>query len=453
MNRPLTTVERTFLALGERIVMNPVVMVRCRGALEPATVERAIVAVQRRQPALQVRLVRADPPWFASTKVPDAALRVVERRDAEHWRELVQAELNDPFDQERGPLIRFVLVRGAEACELICTTDHLNADGRSGLFVLRDVLGRIADPDLRLVPLEDRACFDEHLPGGLWDLGRTPRAVRGIIADHTRTLATVARGFMSERARIQGRTAAPAPGRDRPTIEFVHRRLSPDRTQALVEACRAHATTVQGALMVAASHALAHARGLYDRGRPRARARIGCIAPIDIRSALTPAVGDHFGIFAWAPTTVQALAPGANFWALADRNGRRLRTLRGQPALAGLRRLLDVQELIHGSGLEQLSALAVRGCDAMITVSNLGRLELPRRLGEVDVESFGFFAMIPDGDAVVAIQTLDELELNYCYCEHQIPSTVVHALADGVMAILDAATGEARRGAAESLEF
>ena len=449
MHRHLTTVEQTFLAMAERIVMNPVVMVRCRGELELGPLERAIAKVQQRHTALQVRLVRKPTPWFTTRGVPSAPLRVVEREGDEHWREVVRRELNQPFDQERGPLIRFVLVRGRHACELICTTDHLNADGRSGLFVLRDVLRALADPTLEFVPLADRACFDEHLPGGLWNLGRMPRALRGVVSDNARSMAAFARGFVDERARLLGRDARETPAR--PSIEFVHQRIEPVRVTALVEACRAHGTTVQGALMVAASHALADARGLY--ARPRGRPRIGCITPIDIRSALTPPVGDHFGIFAWAPTTIHRLRHGAEFWSLARRSRDQLRWLHGQPALAGLRRLLDAHELSMGTGFDQLSALPLALCNATITVSNLGRIELPRQIGEVEVVSFGFFAMIPDVDAVVGIQTLGALELNYCYSEARISSRTMRAVADGVAAIVDAAIGEPRRGAAASLKF
>jgi hypothetical protein len=449
MNRYLTTVERTFLHMAERIVMNPVVMVRCRGELEPAAVERAIATVQRRHSALQVRLVHDEQPWFCSSEVPVAALRVVARNGDEHWRELVREELNTPFDQQRGPLIRFVLLRSAYASELLCTTDHLNADGRSGLFVLRDVLRAIEDPTLRMLPLADRGCFDDHLPGGLFDLGRMPRALRGIVADRARTLGRIAKGYVDERSRLRGRPRTAK--QPRPRIEFVHQRLGSKRTQALVEACRAHDTTVQGALMVAASHALAWARGVY--AQPRATARIGCITPIDIRSALTPPVGDHFGIFAWAPTTIQSLRRGASFWSLAERSRATLRALHGQPALAGLRRLLDLHELTLGSGLEALSGLPLAVCDGAITVSNLGRVELPKWVGDVEVVSFGFFAMIPDGDAVVAVQTYNQLELNYCYCEDRISTELMHEVMVAVADVVDAAIGGSRRGAAELLEF
>jgi hypothetical protein len=446
VNRYLTTVERTFLHMAERIVMNPIVMVRCRGELEPAVVERAIAAVQRRHTALQVRLVQDEQPWFCNSEVPVAPLRVVARNGDEHWREIVREELNTPFDQQRGPLIRFVLLRSPYASELLCTTDHLNADGRSGLFVLRDVLRLIEDPTLRMLPLADRACFDEHLPGGLFDLGRMPKALRGIVAERTRVLGRIGKGYADERARLRGAATQP-----RPRIELMHQRLGHKRTQALVEACRARETTVQGALMVAASHALAWARGLY--AQPRATARIGCITPIDIRSALTPPVGEHFGIFAWAPTTVQSLRRGASFWSLAERSRTLLRMFHGQPALAGLRRLLDLHELTLGSGLEALSRLPLAACDGTITVSNLGRVELPKWAGDVEVVSFGFFAMIPDGDAVVAVQTYNQLELNYCYCEERISTDVMHEVVAAVADVVDAAIGGSRRGAAELLEF
>jgi hypothetical protein len=449
MNRYLTTVERTFLHMAERIVMNPVVLVRCRGELEPAQVERAIARVQARHPALQLRLVRDERPWFTHEGVPPAPLRVLERDGDEHWREVVRAELNEPFEQDRGPLIRFTLLHGSHACELICTTDHLNADGRSGLYVLRDVLLAIDDPRRRFVPLEDRACFDEHLPGGLWELGRVPAAVRGILADGARGLARVARGFASERARLLGVVAPPAS--ERPRIESVHQRLGCKRTRALVEVCRARGTTVQAALMVAASHALASAKRAY--ARPRATARVGCITPIDIRSALTPPVGDHFGIFAWAPTTVQSLAPGSAFWPASKWSRERLRLLHGQAALAGLRRLLDVHELGLAADLERLSALPLSVCDATVTVSNLGRVTLPRSVAGVEVLAFGFYAMIPDCDVVAAVATLDQLELNYCYSPSRIATATVREMVTGVADIIDAAIGQPARGAATTLSF
>ncbi|MEM7159784.1 MAG: condensation domain-containing protein [Myxococcota bacterium] len=447
MHRALTTIERSFLAMAERMVMNPVVMVRCRGTLPPDALRSAIERVQARHDALRVRIVRDASPWFSPRGVGVAPLRIVNRRDEHHWQQVVREELNDPFDVERGPLVRFVLVQGADACELLCVTDHVNADGRSGLFVLRDVLRLVDDPSRRLVPLPDAGCLDERLPGGVFDLGRVPRALRGIMGDRSRWLTQARAAYRDERRRLQG--VPPPPATARPRIDFVHHPLDPERTRALVQACRAHDNTVQGALTIACAHALAHVRGHLVRRR---RPKIGRISPIDIRSALEPSVGEHFGIFAWAPTSVHRPHVGADFWDLASAARASLARARRPWALAGLRRVIDAVEMLD-LPLDGSSRWPHAMFDASMVVSNLGRIEIPRRVSATEIRSFGFFAMIPNVDFVLGVQTLDQLELDFSYCPERIDAAAVKRIAVEVEAILDAAIGGTPRGCARQLGF
>lgn len=443
MNRHLTTTERVFLAMAERVVMNPVVMVRCRGSLSIERVEHAVRSVQRRHPALQVRVVRDAQPWFCDRDVGPVSIRVVDRMSAEHWREVVRDELNIPMDLERGPLVRFVLVRDEHACELICTTDHVNADGRSGLFVLRDVLRVIDQPDLRLVPLRERTCFDDYLPTSALDL-RLPDAVRGLWAEQTRALIG-----RVERAgdRLLERSLEPPIARA--PIEFVHRRLGAEQTAALERACRAHGNTVLSALAVACAHALVTVE------RPDAKGVIGCITPIDIRPLLSPSVGDDFGIYAWAPTSYHPIGPDSDFWALAKRMRKIVRGYRSTPALAGMRRLIDAMEYTEGTALASSYDRIMRvALDGMMVVSNLGRVALPERVGDVEVESFGFFAMIPNVEFVMGVQSFrGVLEMNYCCSRQWMRSAVIEGVADRVEAALDAAIGGEARGTARRLRF
>lgn len=443
MNRQLTTTERVFLAMAERVVMNPVVMVRCRGSLSIEAVEHAVRSVQRRHPALQVRVVRDAMPWFSDREVGPISVRVVERRDAEHWREVVRDELNIPMDIERGPLIRFVLVRDEQACELICTTDHVNADGRSGLFVLRDVLRVIDRPDLRLVPLRERTCFDDYLPTSAFDL-RMPDSLRGLLAERTRDwLGRVERvgQRLSERELEPPMARAP--------IEFVHRRLDREQTAGLERACRAHDNTVLSALAVACAHALVTVE------RPDAKGVIGCITPIDIRPLLQPSVGDDFGIYAWAPTSYHPIGPDADFWAMAQRMRKIVRGYRSMPALAGMRRLIDAMEFTEGTALASSYDRIMRvALDGVMVVSNLGRVSLPERAAGVEVESFGFFAMIPNVEFVMGVQSFrGVLEMNYCCSRQWMRPSVIEGVADRVEAALDAAIGVEARGTARRLRF
>jgi hypothetical protein len=438
MNRFLTTTERVFLAMAERVVMNPVLMVRCRGTLSLAQVEHAVRTVQRRHPALQVRVIREQRPWYCDREVGTPSVRVVERESDEHWREVVREELNVPLDIEHGPLIRFVLVRDEHACELICTTDHVNADGRSGLFVLRDVLRVIEQPDLRLVPLRERTCFDDYLPTSALDM-RLPDSLRGLWAERTRaSILSLERRLdrgadrLMARERLDGADEPPMP---RAPIEFVHRRLDRERTAALEQACRAHDNTVFTALVIAC------ARALLTVERPDAKGVIGCITPIDIRPLLSPSVGDDFGIYAWAPTSFHPLGPDSDVWAMGRRMQRIVRGYRSIPALAGMRRLLDAMEFTEGTALASSYDRFMRvALDGMMVVSNLGRIEMPERAAQVEIESVGFFAMIPNIEFVLGVQSFrGVLEMNYCCSAHWMRAAVIERVADRVEAELASA--------------
>lgn len=444
MIRYLSTIERAFLAMSEQLVMNPVVMVRCRGQLPVERIEHALRAVQAKQPALQVRLIRDEErPWFTDHQVGPIPLTVLDRRSDTHWQEVVSEELSVPIDAQRGPLMRVVLLRGRERCELICTTDHLNADGRSGLYALRDILRVIDEPELRLVPRRQRTSFDDYVapvPGERLLLGpRLPEPWRRLWATRLRDYHEDRPGAGIE-PYLRGLFGVELGGRRvtrRPKVEFVHRRLDGPRTQALIEACRGRETTVLTALVVACADALACADTEY------AERKIGCVTPIDIRALLEPTIDDDFGVFAWAPSSRHSVGPGAEFWALAKRTHRILRAYRQPMALAAMRRLLDMGELYEGTPWAGFSGRVSRAmCDAMMVVSNLGRVSLPERAGGAEVESFGFFAMIPEVDFVLGVQSFrGVLELNFAYADPWSSRERTESIAARVEDTLGAAIG------------
>ncbi|MFV8753098.1 condensation domain-containing protein [Nannocystaceae bacterium ST9] len=412
MPRPLTTIERSLLGMAERMVMNMVVVARCRGVLEPKRVVQAIRVVQARHELLRVRVVEGEHgPAFSDRDVPHVALRVIERRGTDHWRAVVREELDEPLDITRGPLVRFSLIVPGDDpedpgdSELICTTDHVAADAQSCRIVLRDVLWVIGDPSLRLDPRGDLGGFEGR---------RSPRPARSRSID--------------------------AASRDRPAIDFVHRRIDRPRSEAFDRACRARQVDLQAALSAAAALALADVR------RTKARtARIGCIAQIDLRPQLEPA-GDHFGVFAWAPSTLHRLASDADFWTLATRAQARADFHRGPLALAGYRWLIDLHACF-GATLDR-AASPLRGlCDGLFLISDVGRLDLPTRVGDVEVESIGFFAMVPDVDFVLGVQSFaGQLELDFCHCPERFGPEAMAEVADAVEARLAAASGLAARG-------
>lgn len=419
MNRYLTTTERAFLRMADRVVMNPVVMARCAGPLDPEQVRVAVRKVQARHPALQVRLVRDARPWFTDHDVGEAEVRVVAREGDAHWRRVVIDELNDPFDPCAGPLVRFVLVQDAERCELICTTDHLNADGRSGLWVLRDVLRAVGDPAIRYVPFPPRAAFDERLPRAPWP--RVPTAIQALYAERGRAWAN----------RLGW---GPVAVGERPRIGVIERSLEPEFTAALVERCRREGASVQGALMAASTIALATERD------PERASPIACITPIDIRGSLEGPVGDDFGIYAWAPTSVHVARRESSVWAHARWAGRMLRHYRRRSTLAAFQHAVDAMAAIQGTAVEDLYGRWLgRWMGGTVVVSNLGRVDLPERVGEVEVSTSGFYAVVPDVHHVLAVQTFrGRMELDFCHAG--VAPASVDRVADRVVRLLAEAT-------------
>ena len=216
-----------------------------------------------------------------------------------------------------------------------------------------------------------------------------------------------------------------------------------------MQACRDHDNTVLSALVVACAEALITQSGAQASGL------IGCITPIDVRSMLTPSVGDDFGIYAWAPTSYHPVGPGADFWSLARRVRRIMRRYRSMPALAGMRRLLDAMEFTEGTRLESVYDRVSRMIlDGVMVVSNLGRVELPEQVAGVEVESFGFFAMIPNVDFVLGVQSFrGALELNFCCSPNWMRPALVEGVADRVEATLTAACGGPPRGLAARMNY
>ncbi|RJL31789.1 non-ribosomal peptide synthetase [Bailinhaonella thermotolerans] len=106
---------------------------RLRGRLDTGAMERALREVVRRHDVLRARFPAGD--GRPVQVVDPGAGLTVERLAAsgeEHARELVGARIHEPFDLERGPLVRACLIRLADDDHvLLVVPHHLVADGLS----------------------------------------------------------------------------------------------------------------------------------------------------------------------------------------------------------------------------------------------------------------------------------------------------------------------------------
>ncbi|HEX8431868.1 MAG TPA: condensation domain-containing protein, partial [Longimicrobium sp.] len=130
------------------------VVLRLRGALDVAALERALGGIVRRHEVLRTvfATVAGEPAQVIAPPTP--FVLPVESLDEEDAMQRASEEAGAPFDLARGPLFRARLIRiAADDHLLLLTMHHVAADGWSMGVFFRELATLYAAPDAELPPL------------------------------------------------------------------------------------------------------------------------------------------------------------------------------------------------------------------------------------------------------------------------------------------------------------
>jgi NRPS condensation-like uncharacterized protein len=406
--RRLVNNERKFLCSPSG---NVAVVGRVRGDLPQEALRGALRRIPEKHPLLASR-VRQDEErglWFVHDPEIEIPLRVVERASDEQWMGEVGREIRTPWDQFRGPLIRFVLVYSPAVSEVIAFSQHAICDGTALAFLIRDVLSLVADPEERLEPLVPdltltQVLGDEALGGGIGNriknlvVNRYNKQWRKnpVYVDHEDYLA-IHRAYA-----------------DKFEYGCVLLELDESQTRALTEACREHGVTVNTALTAALAAAF---QEFHGGGREEAR-RIAL--PFDLRRRTSPPLGDVFCLMVGSIEVAFRYRQARPFWANAKELHRSIVDKIESRAVfeaAVMMELLDptlvdvmvsfsllAGEVPEGSPrYEKMSRFAgdrrnvangmadrfLKSLPSIVN-TNLGRLEFPERYGPLELETIYF---------------------------------------------------------------
>jgi hypothetical protein len=244
------------------------------GSISVVHLHRALLAAQRRHPALRAA-IDVDPqgyPRFVPADSP-VQLCVVDRDGEAQWRGEAERQLRNPFPAGHGPLLRATLVRGESVSELILAAHHSIGDGISAMFLVRDLLESLEGHALDELPA--RPCLEDFI-------GSEAAAQVGPSTS------------FSESAPVE------IPG----SPQVVSVDIEPRDVETLLARCREERTTIQGALLAAVL--------LELRNGPFSR----CLAPVSVRHLCSP-IADDFGLYIAAGVAV--LDGHSDFWPLARR--------------------------------------------------------------------------------------------------------------------------------------
>ncbi|MGF6492154.1 hypothetical protein ABIE56_000307 [Luteibacter sp. 621] len=402
--RPLDGLEKAFWLLDQHRPTHFVMAGDVRGKTTADEWIEALDLTGRQLPQLARRIATVEgQPAFVPTDPHGIPVQVVDG-EAGDWKAHAEAELSSRFDTENEPLVRARLLHGRHRSVLLLVFHHTIADGPSAVWLLRDILHRVAGK--RVVASDEMRSLEQIVDDG----GFEGLDIPDLFTDGTRAPP----GFRS-------------PAKDKASVS--NAMLDDASTAVLRERARSEGTTVHGALAAAAMRALASLSGA-DGHPPRV------FSPIDARRRVMDGA-EHLAVHVNA-LTVRPDRVADDFWDDARRFGGAVGRFNQTEILATGIRAVREAVMPVSDPVEMAAGWAfVYGAEILLT--NLGVVDMPRRYGELALDAV-WGPMVSTG--IEGEQTLSALGFDDRL--HLVHTSFEPAFGflDGVVRELQQATGE-----------
>jgi hypothetical protein len=419
-SRRLLLLERTMYREG-RTPFASVFSIKLLGRLEEGRLREALARVQAKHPLLRCVIedgAGSEGPRFVLQHRPaPIPLRKVERKHDDDWETEVRREWVTPFDASRDALVRMAWLQGNEVSELILVGHHCICDGQSGLNLLRECLSTYDDPEKDIGTYDALGAIEDFVPAALLADPKFRRRVRWKIG-------LLRLGLLLKR-RKRVRSSSPI----RSDQMYFHR-WSLDKTASLTltERCRAEGVTILAAISVAFLQAFREVRGTQALCNAYTMVNARRFMPLLRPDAM-------FGMAPGVELSMNGLPPpqrmsAGSFWTCA----RAIKT--------DLTRRIDVlgkdiyDYLVGMESMHDMYGILVSDTDSAmvvrhVTLSNMGRLELPQRYSSFWVETiYSPLVMISPTPAntVVISSFSGRLELAIVSDEQSLPRAQAMAI-------------------------
>ena len=366
--RPLGAMEKIFYLLNQNHPNHFAITGEVTGPTRIDQWQNGLNLVARHSPLVWSRIERDrnDVPVFRSSPHGSVPLKVVSY-DGPRWTDEVAAQLAQPFDEMRPPLLRATLLHSAERSTIVLVAHHSISDGLSLTFLLGDLLRAVSGQGLlrsreseaveRLVELRHRAS----------EASASTHATRQAIEQEPGHAPAATR--QPKEFRQQDGSA--------PHVEAL--RLTSDLTRKLRDRARTERTSVQSALVAAMVSAT------YRMARETSPEPMRIISPVDLRRRLLDN-SDHLGMCASAVVLVDDGPGSADLWRRARHikqgfAGLESSTTLVESVLAAHDALAGVKETAEA---KTIFATVFAGDTA---VTNLGVVTLPQVFGSLVLDA------------------------------------------------------------------
>ncbi len=297
--REVSCEERRFLLSP---IHNISLGLRLRGPVSEDLLRNAIDKMLITYPLFGVRMEWNDDGvhWSTTDGAAKVPLKVYPRESDSSWMQVLNEELSIPVRLSKGPLTRFILIKGNDVSELIIFCHHAISDGRSLQFALREVLLHLTDPGREPAKFSDAPAQTlDILPEGV-SMGRLRSTMIGrynkkwdeegkTVFDEEDLLNIWETFWKNSEYRIE-------------LIEFDR-----DTTQKLIEVSRTNDVTLNSTLNMVLAKARIETIGAYD-----GKALVGTAA--DTRKRLRVDCSDAVGYYVGTSLLQFKYKEGSSFW-------------------------------------------------------------------------------------------------------------------------------------------
>ncbi|WP_455139301.1 condensation domain-containing protein [Candidatus Hodarchaeum mangrovi] len=152
--RKVSPLERIFNRSPYAIVT---MIARIKGNISENLLRDALNKVRQRHMNLRVRIYEDEEHnlWFTPEGVKEIPIEIITRKSDDHWIDIYHNASKIPFEFEKRPAIRFILVQSPEISELIIICHHIICDGMSLAYLARDIMMYLGDPSREVEVLPD----------------------------------------------------------------------------------------------------------------------------------------------------------------------------------------------------------------------------------------------------------------------------------------------------------
>jgi NRPS condensation-like uncharacterized protein len=380
VNRKLGRLEQAMEILNSRAkTWNLVTISRIKGQINTEVLQKSLEIVQYRHPLLNARIIQfRNSYYFQTVGAETINLNIVGIPDVQGWTTIFNQEMNQVIDSSKS-LLRVVLIyifNQPSINYLLTTIHHAIADGLSSIQLHSEILSsyqklHIEENYHPITTLTPIAPVETLLPN----------FTKGIRGNFSKIKLLLRLAFYKIILRPKTLGIAKYVPINKRRSEIIHRQLDPDLTEQFIQRCRQESTTVHGALCAALMLTFVYHE--FPGNKNKKSINVNCLSYLDLRNRLNPPIAvENMSILASSIMDFYQLTPNTSFWELARK------------VKQDLARGIQQGDIFHMISIAKLLIdflfLFPRQVAATVSVSNVGKVNIPHIYDDLELETISF---------------------------------------------------------------